>query len=167
MNRAIRLFRRLAKFMAWMPAVLSTLILDYAHAAEPVIKPFERQTLKVIETARASQAFWLVLWDLECIYCVESLQHMAAAQKKNPGLRIVTVATDPVEEQAAIAARLREMGVRSEAYAFGGAAPESLRFSIDPAWRGEKPRAYFYAVGGRRTAVTGVLTSERLRLGRN
>jgi hypothetical protein len=159
--------RRLAGFMAWVPLLLSIIISGHALAAGPAIKPFERQSLKTIEAARAAQGFWLVLWDLECVYCMESLQQLAAAQRKDPALRIVTVATDPIEETTAIASRLREIGVRSEAYAFGGAAPEALRFAIDPAWRGEKPRAYFYAAGGRRTAVTGVLTAQHLRMGRN
>ena len=130
----------------------------FVQAADATVKSFERNSLKTIEAAQGAHPYWLVLWDLDCVYCVQSLKNLAAAQKKNPSLRIVTVATDDVGEREAIAARLRELGVSSEAYAFGSASPvEALRYTIDPAWRGEKPRAYFYRGDGQRRAVTGVL----------
>ena len=43
------------------------------------------------------------------------------------------------------------------------AAPEeALRYAIDPAWMGEKPRAYRYTADGSRTAISGVLTAKEL-----
>ena len=32
----------------------------------------------------ARTPFWLVLWDLECPYCMKSLSHLAAAQRSDP-----------------------------------------------------------------------------------
>jgi len=74
----------------------------------------------------------------------------------------VTVATDSMADAAQIEARLAQLGVKSESYAYSDAPPEALRFAIDPAWLGEKPRAYRYAAGGARTPVTGVLDVDRL-----
>jgi hypothetical protein len=125
------------------------------------IRPFGRDTLRAIEQAYAGQPFWLVLWDLECTYCMQSLRNLAAAQRRTPSLRAVTLATDPLSSSAsALQARLAEIGVISQAYAFGDAPAEALRYAIDPNWHGEKPRAYRYGASGKRTSVTGVITRD-------
>jgi hypothetical protein len=125
------------------------------------LQPFGRSTLHEIERRYAGQSFWLVLWDLECTYCMKSLTHLAEAQRTHPDLRVVTIATDSVADAAPIEARLAQLGVKSEAYAWSDVPAEALRFAIDPAWLGEKPRAYHYAANGTRTAVTGVIDVER------
>jgi hypothetical protein len=121
------------------------------------IKPFGRDTLASIEREHARSEFWLVLWDLECSYCMQSLKHMAAAQRSDPQLKIVTIATDPIQSAAEIEARLAQLGVKSQAYAFGDAPREALQYAIDATWLGEKPRAYRYAADGKREAFSGVI----------
>lgn len=130
------------------------------HTAD--IAPFDADTLARIERDQRGEPFWLVLWDLECTYCMRSLANIAAAQKQDPGLRVVTITTDRVSEAPAIGARLAELGVHSRAYAFSGGASEALRYAIDPDWAGEKPRAYRYDAAGSREAISGVLSVERL-----
>lgn len=124
---------------------------------DPHIKPFGRETLVMIEKQHARTPFWLVLWDLECPYCMKSLSNLAAAQRTDPQLKVVTVSTDPIDGAEEIAARLAQLGVHSEAYAFGDAPREALQFAIDPGWLGEKPRAYRYDADGRREAISGVI----------
>lgn len=126
------------------------------------IEPFRRDTLAQIEKRYAGTAFWLVLWDLECTYCMKSLRNFAAAQQRTPGLELVTVATDPISAAREIKSRLAQLGVHSDAYAFAGAPQEALRFAIDPAWSGEKPRAYRYSPDGARETISGVIDPERL-----
>lgn len=128
-----------------------------ARALDTRVKPFGRDTLAVIERQYAHTSFWLVLWDLECPYCMKSLSHLAAAQRTDPQLKVVTISTDPVQSADEIAARLAQLGVRSEAYAFGDAPREALQYAIDPTWLGEKPRAYRYEAAGAREAITGVI----------
>jgi hypothetical protein len=53
--------------------------------------------------------------------------------------------------------------VSSEAYAFADGAPESLRYAIDPAWLGEKPRAYRYEASGARESRNGVIDVAQVR----
>lgn len=130
--------------------------------AKANIKPFEKSDLKAIEAGQGRRPYWLILWDLDCVYCVHSLKNLAAAQKKDPALLIVTISTDAVEDAPAITARLRDIGIVGQAFVFGNDAPEALRHAIDPAWRGEKPRAYFYDGSGKRQAVSGVLDERRI-----
>lgn len=129
---------------------------------DDAIKPFSRDTLSKIEQRHAGSEFWVVLWDLECVYCMKSLSNLAALQKQRPDLKIVTISTDPISARSDIRARLTHLGVQSEAYAFSAMPEEALRFAIDPKWMGEKPRAYRYSADGSRTAISGVLTAKQL-----
>lgn len=142
-------------------AAASTLAADEGPARQPTLRPFERDTLAKIRQEHAGEPFWLVLWDLECSYCMKSLANLAQAQRTRPQLKAVTITTDPMQAAMAINERLRQLGVRSQAYAFTGAAPEALRYAIDPAWLGEKPRAYRYSADGQREAVVGVISAQR------
>ena len=121
------------------------------------VKPFERDSLAAIERQYARTPFWLVLWDLECPYCMKSLASLAAAQRTDPQLKIVTISTDPLQSADEIAARLAQLGVQSDAYAFGDAPREALQYAIDATWLGEKPRAYRYDADGKRAAISGVI----------
>ncbi|HEY0942708.1 MAG TPA: sialidase family protein [Steroidobacter sp.] len=136
-----------------------------ATKTERTLEPFSQSTLRMIEQRHAGSEFWVVLWDLECGYCMKSMANIAAVQKQQPALKVVTIATDPLSEASAIRQRLTELGIRSEAYAFSAASEEALRYAIDPAWMGEKPRAYRYTSDGSRTAISGVLTAADLRQG--
>lgn len=133
-----------------------------ATAAADEIKPFTRSTMRTIEQQHAGSPFWVVLWDLECVYCMKSLGNVAAAQRQHRDLKIITIATDPIAAAADLRRRLAELGVQSEAYAFARAPEEALRFAIDPAWMGEKPRAYRYSANGARTSISGVLGAGEL-----
>lgn len=145
-------------------AVTSTEKLTVAESArtapsarEEPVKAFGRATLAAIERKYAKTPFWLVLWDLECPYCMKSLANLAAAQRTHPQLKVVTVATDPIAAVDEIAARLAQLGIDSDAYAFDEAPREALQFAVDATWLGEKPRAYRYGVDGKRKAITGVV----------
>jgi hypothetical protein len=126
------------------------------------VKPFTRNTMRTIEQQHAGSPFWVMLWDLECVYCMKSLGNVAAAQRQQPDLKVITIATDPISAASELRERLAQLGVQSEAYAFSGAPEEALRFSIDPAWMGEKPRAYRYDANGSRTPISGVVNASEL-----
>lgn len=133
-----------------------------ANASNASVRAFDRNTLAQIELAQRGRPFWLVLWDLECTYCMKSLSTIARVQQQNPNLDIVTVSTDSLDQAPALQRRLAELGVKSTAYAFGSGTSEALRYAIDPSWMGEKPRAYKYDGNGKRVARTGVLDASEL-----
>ena len=105
------------------------------------------------------------LWALDCAYCEPNLKALAALQRAHPReFQLVTVATDSIEQQAAIAARLRQAGVTAyPAYAYGEATPERLNFLLDPRWGGETPRVLLIRADGTRVGVSGELTPAQLK----
>lgn len=139
-----------------------------AHAggkALPAItlQAFEPDSLARIVEAERGHPFWLVLWGLDCPYCIKSMRHIAARQKLDPRLRVITLATDDMEQADALRQHLQEIGIQGPAWVFGEASAQALRFAIDPAWRGEKPRAYYYDASGQRKALSGVINPDQLK----
>jgi thiol-disulfide isomerase/thioredoxin len=148
-----------------VPGLLAALFMTLSSqvlAAGPGLQAFGPTSLQQIAKQQGKHSYWLVLWDLECGYCLQSMKNLAQVQKTHPGLRIVTVATDPIEQQEALQQRLASIGLKSSAWAFGQASEPALRYAIDPAWRGEKPRAYRYAPGQARQVFVGVLDESRI-----
>ena len=156
---------------AWMsilmPKLVPILILlaltcTLTPARAQSVTAFEPETLQTIEQSRKDKPFWLILWGLDCVYCVKSMQNLAALQKTHPTLNVVTIAVDPIDESEALQQRLQSIGLKSTDYAFGNASSQALRHAIDPNWRGEKPRAYYYAPGQARRVLVGVLDAARV-----
>ena len=152
----------LAGAYAYAQASTSTPAPIQEPQATPDILPFEPDTLQAIAKIHGAHPYWLILWDLDCVYCMKSMQNLATLQKTHPELNIITVATDSIDENDALQQRLQSIGLKSSNYAFGAASNQALRFAIDPSWRGEKPRAYFYAPGQARRTLLGVLDEARV-----
>ena len=107
----------------------------------------------------------IALWSLDCTYCEPNLQALAALQRAHPkDLQLVTVATDSIEQRAAIMTRLRQAGVATyPARAYAEATPDRLNFLLDPQWGGETPRVLMIRADGTRVGVSGELTPAQLK----
>jgi hypothetical protein len=141
-----------------LAATLLTLLLPSARAQE--LAAFEPDSMDKIMASHQGQPFVLVLWSMDCAFCQVSLDLLSKARRAHPQLRVVTISTDPVDDAeltAQAGKRLAALGLARDAWAFGQASPERLRHAIDPRWRGEKPRTYWFDRQGRRTAYSGVL----------
>ena len=77
-------------------------------------------------------------------------------QRQQPDLKIITIATDPIDAASELRERLAQIGVQSEAYAFAGAPEEALRFAIDPTWMARN-RARIVLRERSRTPISGVI----------
>lgn len=131
-----------------------------AEAKLPVAS-FEADSLTQIVRAHAGKPFVLILWSLDCVYCQASLNALAEQKRSHPELEIITLSTDGVgdpQTDALVAQRLRKLALTGNAWGFGAAPAEQLRYAIDPKWHGEMPRSYWFDAQGRRTAHSGVLT---------
>ncbi len=149
------------RFMATMMLFIG--FLPLVHAAQPV-HAFERDSLAKIEAMHHGTPFVLMLWSLDCVYCPTSFATLAEAQKKR-GLKIVTIASDHLDDgdnARLIADKLDAFGMRRNAWAFGVSPPEQLRYAIDPKWRGEVPRSYWYDATGARSKHSGTITPDMI-----
>ena len=141
-----------------------SMVLLAPASAEP-IKPFEIDSLAQIEASQRGKPFILLVWSMDCQFCQTSLEVLSRARASTPGLALVTVTTDPAADDALIGQvekRLSSLNLMADTWSFGTASPERLRFAIDPGWRGEKPRSYWYDASGKRTAYSGLIRQGRL-----
>lgn len=130
-------------------------------AAESAIRVFDADSLPAIRAAHAGKPWVLMVWSLDCAYCHESFAALAEAQRAH-GVEVVALAMDRADDaqaRAAIAAHVGGSGLRAEVWAFGAQSPERLRHAIDPSWRGEMPRTYWYTAKGRGAAFSGRITA--------
>jgi len=130
------------------------------HAGTP-IQPFNADGMTRIVASQKDKPFVLVVWSLECEYCQASLSALAREKRKRKELNVVTLATDDAGDPQAVALmkkKLAASGMTGNAWAFGDAPPEQLRYAIDPKWHGEMPRSYWFNARGERTAYSGTIT---------
>lgn len=134
-------------------------------ASSPALKTFEPQSLEQIVASHRGKPFMLLVWSMDCEFCQASLDNIARARAAHPGLEIVTVTTDPVTDgvlSKQVRKRLSSISLLDDAWSFGSESPERLRFTLDPKWRGEKPRSYWYDASGNRTAYSGLIKPSKL-----
>lgn len=129
------------------------------------LRSFEPASLEEIVASHKGKPFLLLVWSMDCEFCQVSLDVIARARAADPRLEVVTVTTDPLSDpvlSAQVKSRLGAIDLMSDAWSFGRESPERLRFALDPAWRGEKPRTYWYDAGGKRIGLSGTVSPHRL-----
>jgi thiol-disulfide isomerase/thioredoxin len=126
------------------------------------VRAFEADSLPAIVASHAGKPFVVVVWALDCDYCQPSFKALAEAQRRNK-LAVVTIATDRAGDAQAvrfIEKKIASTGLSAQAWAFGDAPEERLRYAIDPKWHGEMPRSYWFDGSGNRLAHSGVITPD-------
>ncbi len=134
--------------------------------AGTILQPFEPSSLRNIVEQHKGKSFVLFVWSLDCTYCQASLDHLAQVKLDDKALTIVTLSTDLASDQQAaemMRKRLTGLQLSDNAWAFGSAAPEKLKYAIDPKWHGEKPRSYWFNARGERVAYSGLLDEETIK----
>lgn len=147
----------------FLAAAALALLSHAAHAAEP-IQAFGPESFRQIVAGKAGKPFVVMVWSLDCAYCAQSFEALSEAKKKH-GLDVVTIATDPADDPESarlIAGKLSAYRLTGNAWAFGSAPPEQLRYAIDPKWRGELPRSYWFGSDGKMVAHSGTVSKERV-----
>ena len=132
-------------------------------AAQAGINAFGPDSFGQIAASAKGKPLVVMVWSLDCSYCEPSFAALAQAQRR--GVKVVTIATDSVDDDEAVTLirqKLAGSGLHAETWAFGPAPVEQLRHAIDPRWRGEMPRSYWFDGKGGVRAYSGLITAERV-----
>lgn len=138
------------------------LLSSVAAQAGTSLQSFEPESFAHIVDKQKAKPFVMIVWSLDCEFCQASLKTLAAEKRKRKDLNIVTVSTDNAGDSQSVdlmQKRLLALQMTSDAWAFGSAPSEQLRYVIDPKWHGEMPRSYWFNAKGEKIAYSGVLTS--------
>lgn len=126
-------------------------------------RPFVADSLLEIEQAHRGRPFLLAVWSLDCSPCFRELALLSEWSREHPQVELVLLSADQPDAVAAVDETLQEYGLSDiESWISADEIPERFRFRLDPGWRGELPRSYFYTAGGERTAHSGLLVREML-----
>jgi thiol-disulfide isomerase/thioredoxin len=142
--------------------LLSLAVFSTAVQAAPTLQPFDADSLARIVQQQKGKPFVLLVWSLECEYCQESLKLLSQEKRKRKDLNVVTLSTDALSDPQAtglMQKRLASLGMTKNAWAFGEAPAEQLRYAIDPKWHGEMPRSYWFNARGEKTVHSGTVTA--------
>jgi hypothetical protein len=121
-------------------------------------RDFGTRSLAAIQKENAGKPFVLALWSVHCEPCMREMAVWRAMQQKYPGVQVALVATDPPAERARVTAFLRRFDPGPvERWWYADEFETRYRFAIDPKWRGELPRTYFFDAAHKPEAHTGVL----------
>lgn len=109
------------------------------------LRAFDASSMQTIRSQHAGGPFVVAFWSITCEPCRKEMQDWKKLLQKYPGLPVIFVTTDGPSDRSAVLDFIRQYSARGvEHWAFADSYGERLRYSIDPAWRGELPRTYFY-----------------------
>ena len=151
------------RIQALLFAAIALCTLAPAHAQ--ALRPFDAKSLERIRAMHAGKPFVLAFWSTTCEPCRDDMKVFNAAHRRYPGLPIHLVAVDPPGERAAIERFLKTYDPgRVSRWAFADEFSERIRYAVDPAWRGELPRTYFFDASHRVEAKSGALDGGEVEL---
>jgi thiol-disulfide isomerase/thioredoxin len=132
--------------------------------AGPRLQPFDAESPAALRQTNAGRPFVLVFWSVHCAPCFAEMAQWRAYRKQFPGVPIMQVAIESLDESAAIVAVLDRYDAATTGHlAFVDDYAEKIRYAVDPAWRGETPRVYFYDRAHKRIARSGAIDAEWTR----
>jgi len=129
-----------------------------AALAGTMLRAFGPEAPELVARENAGRPYVLALWSIRCEPCIREMPLWRELQARHPHVRIVLVAADPPQDRDQVLAFLERHdpgGVQR--WQFTGEADERIRYAIDPRWRGELPRAYFFDAAHRVTVTTGLV----------
>jgi hypothetical protein len=148
MSACLRRSALLGRTVAGLVALVVLVACSPARAGE--LLPFGAQSMQALRSRFSGKSFVLAFWSASCEPCREELAHWAAFRRMHPQIPIVLVATDPPQDRPAVEALLARFDLRGVSLrVFADEFTERLRYAVDPKWRGEVPRSYFFDASGR------------------
>ena len=146
-----------------LPRLAAALLLT-TPAVAGELQAFDAGSMRAIENEHAGSPFIVAVWATDCPPCRRELALLSEFSADHPQVPVVLIATDPPDNAAAVDQVLDSFTLPgANAWHFGDAGAERLRYTIDPGWRGEMPRAYLYDAAGDRVGISGPVSTELLQ----
>lgn len=119
---------------------------------------FDEKSLDSIRTRLAGKPFVLSFWSVHCEPCTREMALWRKLQPKYGDVPVILVATDPPAESDRVRVFLNRYDPGPvERWQYADDFDERIRFAVDPRWRGELPRTYFFNAAHKAEARSGVV----------
>lgn len=128
------------------------------------LKPFLANTFAAIKAEREGQGFLVALWSVDCPPCMAELDMLGKLRQQLPDLPLVLISTDQIRLRDDAEDFLLDYALDDIAsWMFADEFAERLRFTIDPQWRGELPRSYYFDAQHKAESHSGILQETQVR----
>lgn len=128
------------------------------------IKPFLADTFAAIKAEREGQGFLVALWSVDCPPCMVEMDMLGKLRTEVPDLPLVLISTDQIRLRDDAEDFLLDYALDDlSSWMFADEFAERLRFSIDPQWRGELPRSYYFDGQHQPESHSGILQESQVR----
>lgn len=142
-------------------AFAACLLVAGAALAQAPLRAFDVDSPDAIRKAQAGRPFVLALWSIHCEPCVREMPVWRDMAARHPGVTVVLVSTDAPAERERVNAFLKRHDPGSvQRWQYADEFEERIRYAIDPKWRGELPRTYFFDRAHRPEVRTGLVEAE-------
>ncbi|MEO0437390.1 MAG: hypothetical protein AAF098_10820 [Pseudomonadota bacterium] len=131
------------------------------QSASIFLKPFNRGSLKTIETGLSSAPHMVMFWSVDCAPCLKDLALLNELQRDYGTLPVTLIATDGTEFSDDIIELAQEFDLHGNDHWVANISLDQMRMVVDPDWYGELPRTYLYKQG-QRLGRSGTFQREQL-----
>lgn len=141
----------------WTTLILTSALFSLGAAAASELRIFNAHSFTEIREAAKGRPVVVAFWSTTCAPCAHELGLLARLQQEFPRVNVVLIAADPPELKPKVAQFLRHAATgAAKLWQFNEESEDRLRYSVDHAWRGELPRAYFIGADGTMITRSGV-----------
>lgn len=150
-------FRLPSVLRGWLLGLCLLLVTATAAPVASEVRPFTSESFGEIRRSSSGHPLVIAFWSTHCEPCKEELSLLAQLHHEFPSVAIILVDTDAPAERVAVQRFLAKYELGNIAvWQFGDEAEDRIRYSVDPTWRGELPRSYFFDKRGAVTKRSGV-----------
>ena len=143
--------------------MIAIFIASLSMPALAELNRFEIDSLKAIEADNMGEPWLLVIWSTDCPPCYLELDMISKLKALDSDLKIVIISSDAPENRESVLRVMHSLNLdKVESWHYAASNVAALQYSIDPLWRGEIPRSYFYQLDGERCAVSGILKEKKV-----
>ncbi|ABP33896.1 TlpA family protein disulfide reductase [Polynucleobacter asymbioticus] len=132
-------------------------------AGGETVKPYQKGDWKTLMKPYAGQTVIIHFWGVTCAPCAKEMPLWGKFLAQNKNANIVFIQVDDVSSESVIK-MLNIANISSSAsYTLATPFDDSLRYEIDPKWRGETPFTLLIDRNGKVIRKTGSLDFDKLK----
>lgn len=159
-TRSIKL-QAMKKFLLVFACVF--VMMQSAMADSAMLKPYQKGDWKSLMKPYAGQAVAIHFWGVTCAPCAKEMPLWGKFLVQNKNAKVAFIQVDDVSSDSVIK-MLNAANIHSDAsYTLASPFDDSLRYEIDPKWRGETPFTLLIDKNGKVIRKTGSIDFDKLK----
>ena len=138
-------------------------VMQSVWADNAALKPYQKGDWKALMKTYAGQSVAVHFWGVTCAPCVREMPLWGKFLAQNKNANIIFIQVDDVSSES-VMKMLNAANIHSNtSYSLISPFDDSLRYAIDPKWRGETPFTLLIDKDGKVIRKTGSIDFDKLK----